>query len=752
MDIYLIIVIVLIILAVSDLIVGVSNDAVNFLNSAIGSKVAPVYVIMIVASLGVLIGATFSSGLMEVARSGIFHPSEFAFSEIMVIFLAVMVTDIILLDLFNTYGLPTSTTVSIVFELLGAAVAVSVIKIAISESETILDLNKYINSAKALAIITGILLSVVIAFAVGAFVQYVSRLIFTFRYQKTIKYFGSIWGGVAITAITFFMLIKGAKGASFITDEMSVWIMSNTTKILLFGLVGWTVLLQLLNWIFKVSIPKVIVLVGTFALAMAFAGNDLVNFIGVPLAGLKSYQEFIANPGAHPEAFMMGALALPVKTNTYLLLIAGVVMILTLWFNKKARTVVATTVDLSRQGRGEERFGASAMSRSIVRASMGINNAITSVIPKSITNFTNSRFVFPKAERKKAPTKDAASFDVIRASVNLVTASILIALGTSLKLPLSTTYVTFMVAMGTSLSDRAWGRESAVYRIQGVFSVIGGWFLTALIAFTVSLIVANIIYWGGIIAIFVVLAGAAFFIYRTHHLHHSREAEKKEEEKEFEIVQEITSASAVFEKCQQQTIKTLEKVPAFYQNLVTGLSEENRQILKELDKDIKKFNKKTKKTKNQLHETVRYLQADLIDTGHYYVQSVDYLREIAHCLSFMAQPAFEHIENNHSGLDEFQIKELSELNAGVSEIYKDIITRIKAKDYHALSDVIQKQQALLENIKELRILQIKRLKDDDSHTRTKLLYLDIIAETKNLLLYSINLLKSQRDFIIEISK
>jgi phosphate/sulfate permease len=752
MDIYLIIVIVLIILAVSDLIVGVSNDAVNFLNSAIGSKIAPVYVIMIVASLGVLVGATFSSGLMEVARSGIFHPGQFAFSEIMVIFLAVMVTDIILLDLFNTYGLPTSTTVSIVFELLGSAVAVSVIKIALSSTETILDLNNYINSAKALAIITGILLSVFIAFIVGAFVQYVSRLVFSFSYSRSLKYFGSVWGGLAIMAITFFMLLKGAKGASFITEEASAWIMGNTLNIMIYGFIGWTIFLQLLHWIFKISIPKVIVLVGTFALAMAFAGNDLVNFIGVPLAGLKSYQEFRATPDAIPEAFMMGALALPVKTNTFLLLAAGIIMILTLWFNKKARTVVATTVNLSRQGRGEERFGATNLSRAIVRASINFNNMIIAVTPKPVLDFTAKRFTLPKAERKKAPSKDAASFDVIRASVNLVTASILIALGTSLKLPLSTTYVTFMVAMGTSLADRAWGRESAVYRIQGVFSVVGGWFLTALIAFTVAFVIANIIYWGGVIAIFAVLIGAGFFLYRTHALHHSREAEKKEEEKEFEIVQEITSASAVFEKCQFQTIKILEKVPGFYENLVKGLSEENRLILKDLDKDIKKFNKKTKKTKNQLHETVRYLQADLIDTGHYYVQSVDYLREIAHCLNFIVHPAFEHIDNNHSGLDPVQTKELTELSKGLSELYKEIIARIKAKDYQALSDVIQKQQALLENIREMRIAQIKRLKEDDSHTRTKLLYLDIIAESKNLLLYSINLLKSQRDFIIEISK
>lgn len=752
MDIYLIIVIVLIALAISDLIVGVSNDAVNFLNSAIGSKIAPIWVIMIVASLGVLVGATFSSGLMEVARKGIFHPDQFAFSEIMIIFLAVMVTDIILLDMFNTFGMPTSTTVSIVFELLGAAVAVSVIKIYTSSTETLLDLNKYINSDKALAIITGILLSVIIAFVVGALIQYLSRLLFSFRYQKSLKYFGSLWGGLAITAITFFMLIKGAKGASFINDEMAAWINTHTWDIMIYGFIGWTVLLQLLYWLFKVSIPKIIVLVGTFALAMAFAGNDLVNFIGVPLAGLKSYQTYIATPGADPDAFLMGALAQPVQTKTYLLLLAGVVMMLTLWLSKKAKSVVATTIDLSRQGRGDERFGASPLSRSIVRTSLLVNKSITSTLPKTLVRNIDLRFQMPKVDRKSAKSKDAASFDVIRASVNLVVASILIAFGTSLKLPLSTTYVTFMVAMGTSLADRAWGRESAVYRIQGVFSVIGGWFLTALIAFTVSFIIANIIYWGGIIAIFVILLLAVYFIYRTHVLHKSRESEKKEEEKEHEIVKEITSASEVFERCQSHTVKTLSKVPAFYEQLVSGLGDENRQLLRELRKDVKKYNKKTKKIKDTVDETVIHLQADLIDTGHYYVQSVDYLREIAHCFNFMATPAFEHIDNNHEGLNDEQVKELSMLKDGIASLYSDIIRKIQSKKYDDLEQIIQKQQELLELIAEVRKNQIKRIKEKELHTRASLLFLDILAETKNLLLYSINLLKSQRDFIVEIAK
>jgi phosphate/sulfate permease len=750
MDIYLIIVIVLVAFAISDLVVGVSNDAVNFLNSAIGSKVAPVWVIMIIASIGVALGATFSSGLMEVARSGIFHPGQFTFHEIMIIFLAVMVTDIILLDMFSTFGLPTSTTVSIVFELLGAAVAVSVIKIYLT-SENMAELGNYINSAKALAIISGILLSVFIAFIVGAIVQYFARMIFTFSFDKTLRYFGSLWGGLAITAITFFMLIKGAKGASFITAEMNEWIQTHTWHIIVYGFLGWTILLQMLYWFFKLNILKVIVLFGTFALAFAFAGNDLVNFIGVPLAGYESYKSFIAVEGADPNNFFMGALSKPLQTKTFYLLLAGLVMVLALWFSKKAKSVVATSLDLSRQGYGAERFGASTLSRSVVRGAIALNKTISVVIPDIIKSRVDRRFQIPKSMIKSNMSRDAASFDLIRASVNLVVAAALIALGTSLKLPLSTTYVTFMVAMGTSLSDRAWGRDSAVYRIQGVFSVIGGWFLTALIAFTVSLIFANIIFWGGMIATAIIIAVVVYIVYRTYLTHKRRELEKSAGTAELEI-QEITSASHVFDKCIKHTVGTLEKVPDFYDKLLRGLKEEDRQVLKELKKDIKKFNKKTKRIKDNVNDTVLHLQIDQIDTGHYYVQSVDYLREIAHCLNYMINPSFDHIENNHTGLDEFQVQEFSAIKNGIAALYDDINKKIISKRYNDLDQVIQKQQELLSMVAQSRKNQVKRLKEKEMHTRTSLLYFDLLAETKNLLLYSINLLKSQRDFIIEISK
>src|SRR6056297_1715023 len=522
---YLILVVILFALAISDLIVGVSNDAVNFLNSAIGSKVAPRHVIMIIASVGIIVGTTFSSGMMEVARKGIFHPDQFYFSEIMMIFLAVMLTDILLLDFFSTFGLPTSTTVSIVFELLGAAVAVSLIKLG-SDAETANTLAGYINSTKALAIISGILLSVIVAFIIGAIVQFFVRIAFTYDYKKYIKYFGSVWGGIAITAITYFIVVKGAKGSSLIDAQGVKWIQENTGLILLVSFVGWSLILQAIYAIAKVNIFRGIVLVGTFALAMAFAGNDLVNFIGVPVAGFRSFMDINSTAGADPDSYLMTALTGEVKTNTFILLIAGIIMVITLWLSKKARSVTETEINLSRQEEGYERFGSSGISRLLVRKALEFNSFITNAVPDKILKKIQKRFAFHNEDEQKSrkdKKEEKAYFDLVRASVNLTVASIIISFATSLKLPLSTTYVTFMVAMGTSLSDKAWGRESAVYRITGVFTVIGGWFFTALIAFTVAFIVANIITHGGIIAIGGMVVLAIIFLIRTHSIHKNKE-------------------------------------------------------------------------------------------------------------------------------------------------------------------------------------------------------------------------------------
>jgi phosphate/sulfate permease len=614
-------------LAISDLIVGVSNDAVNFLNSAIGSKAAPKWLIFLMASMGVLIGATFSNGMMEVARKGIFHPDMFYFSEIMIIFLAVMITDIILLDAFNTFGMPTSTTVSIVFELLGAAVIVSVVKIKMAGESVVLEISKYINSDKALAIITGILVSVVIAFTVGAIVQYITRLIFTFDYRKSMKYFGSVFGGLAITAITYFMLIKGVQGSTFAEIEiepgetLETWFSQNTGIILVFGFVFWVVFIQLLKSIFNIDILKLIVLVGTFALAMAFAGNDLVNFIGVPIAGFNSFVAWENAGKMDPGSFSMEMLHGQVDTPAYMLLIAGFVMILTLILSKKARSVVATSVDLSRQNEGSERFNSSMGARVIVRTATQFSRNFQRIVPLSMIRKMNSQFTPISIELPDDFNQPA--FDKIRASVNLVVASILIALGTSLKLPLSTTYVTFMVAMGTSLADGAWDRESAVYRISGVFSVIGGWFLTALIAFVVSGFIALLISLGGKIMIFVFIAVAVFMVIRTQIFFKHRNSIMRVLVDEG--IEESDGMEKVVAKSAKLVINTITSANKIFSESLSSFIREDRTSLKEQLKRKNELNQKSKKLKDSVLKTLSKID-NHIDSGHYYVQVIDYQR------------------------------------------------------------------------------------------------------------------------------
>ncbi|MFP4041896.1 MAG: anion permease [Bacteroidia bacterium] len=744
-NIYLIIIVILFALAVSDLIVGVSNDAVNFLNSAIGSNAAPRYIIMIIASAGIIIGTTFSSGMMEVARKGIFHPEYFYFSEIMMIFLAVMLTDILLLDLFNTLALPTSTTVSIVFEILGAAVAVSLIKLG-SDMETAGTLGEYINSASALGIISGILLSVIIAFVVGSIVQYLVRIVFSYNYMKYLKYFGSIWGGIAITAITYFIVIKGAKGSALMTESNMQWIQENTQLILLASFIGWTVILQLLYFAFKINVLRGIVLVGTFALAMAFAGNDLVNFIGVPVAGLKSYQDFIATPGASPDNFLMEGLTGSVKTNTYLLLIAGVIMVITLYFSRKARSVTKTEINLSRQGEGYERFGSTGFARVIVRQALEINETINKFIPRPIRNKVNKRFE-PNIEKIEPNAKkdDKAYFDLVRASVNLTVASILISFATSLKLPLSTTYVTFMVAMGTSLSDRAWGRESAVYRITGVFTVIGGWFLTALIAFTAAFVVANIITHGGPIGIIIVLIIAVAFLIRTHSIHKKREGKVKEFE---DIAAEDIEGDNIMKKCSNEINKMLETVINIFNETIIGVSEEDRKRLRNINKKVEQLNYDAKTIKNNVHHTLVRLEEDEIETGHYYVQVTDYLREMAHALSFIAGPSYDHVANQHRGLTKEQIDELKEIKKEMTLLFTNTMHIIENNAFEEIKElVLDQQQKVLQTIDESRKNQIKRIKKKTSGTKNSILYLQLLNEMKNFTLHTGNLLKAQRDFI-----
>ena len=534
--IYLCIIIFLFVLAVFDLIVGVSNDAVNFLNSAVGAKAASFKTILFIAGVGIFIGASLSNGMMDIARHGIYQPEHFYFAEIMCILLAVMLTDVVLLDVFNSMGMPTSTTVSLVFELLGGTFALALIKVHNSDTLALGDL---INTDKALSVIMAIFVSVAIAFFFGMLVQWIARVIFTFNYTKKMKYSIALFGGIAATSIIYFMLIKGLKDSSFMTPENKHWIQDNTLLLITVFFVFFTLLMQVLHWL-KVNVFKVVVLMGTFALALAFAGNDLVNFIGVPLAGFSSFIDYTANGSGNPDNFLMTSLLGPAKTPWYFLIGAGAIMVYALCTSKKAHAVIKTSVDLSRQDEGEETFGSTPIARTIVRFSMALANGISRITPNSTKKWLDTRF-----RKDEAIIADGAAFDLVRASVNLVLAGLLIALGTSLKLPLSTTYVTFMVAMGTSLADRAWGRDSAVYRITGVLSVIGGWFITAGAAFTFCFFVALVLHYGGNISIIVLIGIAVFILIRSQVMYKKRKAKEQGNETLKQLMQTTDSEEAL---------------------------------------------------------------------------------------------------------------------------------------------------------------------------------------------------------------
>jgi phosphate/sulfate permease len=735
-------------LAISDLIVGVSNDAVNFLNSAIGSKAAPKWVIFLMASLGILVGATFSNGMMEVARKGIFHPDMFFFAEIMVIFLAVMITDVILLDMFNTFGMPTSTTVSIVFELLGAAVAVTVVKIKTAGGTVFTELSQYINSEKALAIISGILLSVVFAFTIGAIVMYLARLLFSFNYGKSLKYFGSAFGGLAITAITYFMLIKGIQGSSFADFELAngetlnEWVKYNSLTVLLISFVGWSVIIQLLRWIFKMDILKVIVMVGTFALAMAFAGNDLVNFIGVPVAGFKSFEAWKASGGLSPESFSMEMLAGKSSTPVFMLLMSGLIMVVTLILSKKAQAVTETEVNLGRQSEGMERFGSSLVARLMVRSTINFNRSLGKVIPSKVSGSLEKRFTPVPLGPVDDPGTPA--FDKIRASVNLVVASILIAIATSMKLPLSTTYVTFMVAMGTSLSDRAWDRESAVYRISGVFAVVGGWFLTAIIAFTVSGTIALLISVSGKFMIFIFVAVAIFMVMRTQILFKKRRAKQAADEEE--VFEEKDGVEKVMQKCKKHCVNAVINTnKTFSLGLESFLTEDRVQLKKGLElKDM--LNHKSKKLKSKIFTTLSKIE-NHVDTGHFYVQVIDYQREISHSLNFIIEPLFEHLDNHHKPFTAEQVNELRQLIADIDEFYNLALDIVNYNKFENLNELIARKDLIVAYLLKTEKNQINRIKNKTVNTRNSVLFFNINSETKNMLLHSINLIKAHRDFV-----
>ncbi len=740
--IYLIIVFILLALAILDLTVGVANDAVNFLNSSIGSKVAPMWAILTVASLGVMLGTLFSSGMMEIARSGVFHPEMFTFPNIMMLFLAVMLTDVILLDIFNSLGLPTSTTVSLVFELLGAAVAVALFMIAQSGGG---ELVQYINTGKALAIISGIFVSVGIAFVVGCVVMYVSRLIFSFNYKKSYKYFGSLWCGLALTAITYFIVFKGLKGSPIVVDDFITYLENNTMQALLIAFIGWTVLMAILQFVFRVNVLKIIVLTGTMALALAFASNDLVNFIGIFMAGLESFdiaKEFTASGGTL-ESLYMDALNGPVKADVRLLLGSGVVMVLALWFSKKSRSVTETEVNLGRQNDGIERFSSTPLSRSLVRAAVNMNKSITKIVPNTWLEKINRRFQIPEEK-----VDDGISFDLIRASVNLTLSALLISLGTSLKLPLSTTYVTFMVAMGSSLADRAWGRESAVYRITGVLTVIGGWFITALVAFTIALLVGLFLAWGGKIAIGVSLLLVVYILMKSSKFHKKRKQAEAASTHHLEDENSIVKASTLEVK------ESITKMLTIYQNNIDGLAQENRSLLHKMNEEADRLYKyyKNKRT-YEVVPTIQAISQTEFDIEQDYVQIVDYTYEICKALRVITAASSLHIENNHKGLTEEQEIDLYDLSRSVIEMYETFIDVINTRKYDDFElTVLRFRDEILDKCTKYTKRQIKRVKERLTGTRNSILFLNILNETKNIALQSGRLMKSQKNMIVKANQ
>lgn len=740
-QIYVIMLIVLGVLAIVDLIVGVSNDAVNFLNSAIGSKAVTFKTTMIVASLGVLIGAMFSSGMMEIARSGIFVPSMFSFNDVMIIFLAVMITDILLLDVFNSLGLPTSTTVSIIFELLGAAVCLALYKIYVSDA-SFDTLGMYINTKKASEIVYSILLSVVLSFALGSFIQYISRLIFTFHYEKKLKYFGAIFGGVAISAITFFILIKGLKGVSFISKAQSEWI--NTHQFLILGVnfVFFLLLSQILISFFKVNILKVIIIIGTFALALAFAGNDLVNFIGVPIAAFNSYEIFQGS-GVSGDTFMMGALANDnIVAPFYFLLFAGIVMVITLWTSKKAKAVIETGVNLSRQGDGVEKFSPNQASRGIVRFGVYMGEGINYFLPKKLQIKIDSRF--KNVEKSSKNTEDEPAFDMVRASVNLMVASILIAIGTSMKLPLSTTYVTFMVAMGTSFADRAWDRESAVYRIAGVFNVIGGWFFTAIVAFVLSFIMAYILKIGEVFAFVGLILMLGIILYRSSRKHKAKvkiEAEIKSLRKE-----DIGTVNEMITESSAQIAKVFRKTSALYSNVVDNLSLQDLAKLKQNKKDQKKVEKEVDELKSNVFYLIKNLDDNSVEASKFYILILGYLQDMVQSIDFITSNSYSHVNNNHKPLKFNQIRDLKTIDRQLQHLLQQLEASFKNEDFYKIDLILNDKQILLDTVSELISKQIKRIRTTETSPKNSKLYFALLLETNDLVNSVMNLLEMFKEF------
>lgn len=732
-------------LAIFDLLVGVSNDAVNFMNSAVGAKVARYRTIIIVAAVGVFAGAILSNGMMDIARHGIFQPANFSFYEIMCILLAVMVTDVVLLDVFNTLGLPTSTTVSMVFELLGGTFILAILKI-IGDETGLLSLGDMMNTEKALSVIMGIFLSVAIAFIAGTLVQYISRIIFSFNYKKHLSWTIGIFGGISVTSLSYFVLIKGLKSAPFMSAESLAWIDQNTTLLVAGCFVFFTLLMQILHWC-KVNVFRIIVLLGTFALALAFAGNDLVNFIGVPLAGFSAYTDYVANSnGAGIHDFMMSSLMSSAKTPAIFLFASGIIMVYALATSKKAKNVIKTSVDLARQEEGDEMFGSSALARTIVRRANNINDFLKRVIPAGMRRWIDSRF-----NKDEVILENGAAFDLIRAAVNLVLSGLLIIIGTTMKLPLSTTYVTFIVAMGTSLADRAWSRESAVYRITGMLSVIGGWFITAFVAFTICALVTFIMFYTSFVGMFIFIVVAVVLLVRSN-IKYSKKEKAEQQDDIFKRMMASKDKNEILALLRQHVKETLTSYITFsedtYVKVTDGFIHEDLKSLRKAMNATDDQKKMLKKRRRKELLGLRRIPITIaIEKNTWFHLGSNSCEEMLYCLKRICEPCKEHVDNNFNPISKDCVTEFLPVREELCRLMERTRTAIENNNYEEADDILAKGDALKNSISSLRKQMMNRMQEaDNASLKASMVYLNILQESQELVSIWRHLLRASRFF------
>ena len=715
------------------------------MNSAVGAKVARYKTIVIVAAVGVFVGAIMSNGMMDIARHGIFQPANFSFYEIMCILLAVMVTDVVLLDVFNTLGLPTSTTVSMVFELLGGTFILAILKI-IGDETGLLSLGDMMNTEKALSVIMGIFLSVAIAFIAGTIVQYISRLIFSFNYKKHLSWTIGVFGGISVTALAYFVLIKGLKSAPFMSAESLAWIDENTTMLVVACFVFFTVLMQILHWC-KVNVFRIIVLLGTFSLALAFAGNDLVNFIGVPLAGFSAYTDYAANSnGVGIHDFMMNSLMSSAKTPAIFLLASGIIMVYALATSKKAKNVIKTSVDLARQEEGDEMFGSSALARTIVRRATAINEFLVKVIPAGMRRWIDSRF-----NKDEVILENGAAFDMVRAAVNLVLSGLLIIIGTTMKLPLSTTYVTFIVAMGSSLADRAWGRESAVYRITGMLSVIGGWFITAFVAFTICALVTAIMFYTSFVGMFIFICVAVFLLIRSN-IKYSKKEKAEQQDDIFKRMMASKDKAEVLSLLRQHVKGTLTDYIAYteqaYMQVTDGFINEDLKQLKKVMNSTDEQKKMLKKRRRKEILGLRRIPIPIaIEKNTWFHLGSNSCEQMLYCLKRICEPCKEHVDNNFNPISKDCIAEFLPIREELCQLMERTRTAIENNDYREADDILVKGDALKNKISALRKQQMNRMQEtDNASLKASMVYLNILQETQELVSIWRHLLRASRFF------